>query len=111
MHFNFKNYDVITSNNYNLLITQYLKSKYNLIMEYGQLTERNMRNIFLEILHTICGGKTSPRTFSKKSILSISLDQQSEILYSLLSLYVKIPEYQNTLRSADHLLLPHKAFS
>ena len=111
MHFNFKNYDVITSNNYNLLITQYLKSKYNLIMEYGQLTERNMRNIFLEILHTICGGKTSPRTFSKKPILSISLDQQSEILYSLLSLYVKISEYQNTLRSADHLLLPHKAFS
>ena len=42
-----------------------------------------MRNIFLEKLHTKCGGETSPKPFSKKSILRISLNQQTEILHSL----------------------------
>ena len=33
-----------------------------------------MRNIFLEKLHTKCGGETSPKPFSNKSILRIFLN-------------------------------------
>ena len=44
-------------------------------MKYGQLIEYNMRNIFLGKSHTKCGGETSPRPFSGKLKLSISLDQ------------------------------------
>ena len=42
------------------------------------------RNIFLEKRHPKCGGETSSRHFFKNSKLSISLDQQPEILHSLL---------------------------
>ena len=48
-------------------------------MKFGQLTENNMRNTFLEKSYTKNGGETSPRPFSKKSKLSIHLDQESEI--------------------------------
>ena len=34
-----------------------------------------MRNIFLKKSHAKCGGETIPRPFSKKSKLSITLDQ------------------------------------
>ena len=44
-------------------------------MKSGQLIECSMRNIFLEKSYTKCGGETSPRTFSEKLKLSISLDQ------------------------------------
>ena len=44
-------------------------------MEFGHLIERNMRNIFIEKSYTKCGGETSPRLFSEKLKLSISLDQ------------------------------------
>ena len=51
-------------------------SKSNQTMKFGQLIiEHNMRNTFLEKSHTKCGGETNPRSFSKKSKLSISLDQ------------------------------------
>ena len=43
-------------------------------MKFGQLVEYNMRNIFLEKSHIKCGGETSPRPFSGKSKLIISLD-------------------------------------
>ena len=46
-------------------------------MKFGQLTECNMKNIFLEKSYTKCGGETSPRPFSEKLKLSTSLDQQS----------------------------------
>ena len=42
------------------------------------LIEYNVRNIFLEKSYT-----TIPRPFSKKSELSVSLDQYSKVLYSL----------------------------
>ena len=45
-------------------------------MKLGQLTEYNMRNIFVEKSCTKCAGETIPRPLSKKSKLSISLDQQ-----------------------------------
>ena len=44
-------------------------------MKFVQLIEYNMRNIFLEKSYTKCGGETSPRPFSEKLKLSISLDQ------------------------------------
>ena len=59
-------------------------------MKFGQLTEDNMRNIFLEKSYTKYGGETIPRPFSKKSRLSISLDQQFKVLHSLFLLYAKL---------------------
>ena len=56
--------------------------KDNQIMKPGQLIEYNMRNIFLEKSYTKCGWETSPRFFSKKSKLRISLDQQPTVLYN-----------------------------
>ena len=56
-------------------------------MKFGQLIECNLRNIFLGKSYTICGGETSPRPFTEKLKLSISLDQKSKVLYSLFSLY------------------------
>ena len=44
-------------------------------MKFGQLTEWNMRNIFLEKSYTKCDGETSPRLFSEKLKLSVPLDQ------------------------------------
>ena len=44
-------------------------------MKFRQLIEYNMRNIYLEKSYTVCGGETSPRPFSGKLKLSISLDQ------------------------------------
>ena len=58
-------------------------------MKFGQLIEYNMRNIFLEKSYTKYGGETIPRPFSKKSELSISLDQYSKVLYIL---FLLIPE-------------------
>ena len=42
---------------------------------FGQLIEYSMRNIFVEKLYTKCSGETITRPFSKKSKLSISLDE------------------------------------
>ena len=50
----------------------------------NQIIEYNIRNIFLEKSYAEWGGETSPRHFSGKLKLSISLDQQSKILCSLL---------------------------
>ena len=52
-------------------------------MKLNQLIKYNMRNIFLENSFTKCGGETIPGLFSKKSKLSVSLDQYSKVLYSL----------------------------
>ena len=53
-------------------------------MKFGQLTECNMTNIFFKKKsYTKCGGETSPSPFSEKLKLSLSLDQWSQILYSL----------------------------
>ena len=53
------------------------RSKGNETMQVNQFIEYNMRNILLKKSCTVYGGETSPRTFSKESKLSISLDQQS----------------------------------
>ena len=59
-------------------------------MQFGQLIEYNMKNIFLEKSYTKCGGETSPRTFSGKFKLNISLDQYSKVFYSLFLLNPKL---------------------
>ena len=49
-----------------------------------------MRNIFLEKSYIKSSGEISPRLFSEKLKLSISLDQQSKDYYSLFLLYGKL---------------------
>ena len=71
------------------ILLNVLRSKDNQIMQFGQLIERNMRNIFLERSYSKCGGETSPRPFSKKLKLTIYLDQWSKVSYSLFLLYCK----------------------
>ena len=39
--------------------------KCNQTVKFGQLTEYNMRKIFLEKSYSKCGGETSPEPFSK----------------------------------------------
>ena len=43
-------------------------------MKFGQLIDYDKGSIFLENSYIKCGGETSPRPFSKKLKLSISLD-------------------------------------
>ena len=56
------------------------RSKGNHTMKFHPLIEYNLRNIFLEKSYKLSGGEASPRTFYEKLKLSISLDQQSEML-------------------------------
>ena len=51
------------------------RSKGNQAMKFGQLIEYNMRNIFVEKSYARCAWETVPRPLSKKSKLSVSLDQ------------------------------------
>ena len=60
------------------------RSQVNQKMKFGQLIEYNMRKVFLEKSYPVCGGEAIRRVFYKKSDLSISLDQQFEILQGLL---------------------------
>ena len=64
-------------------------------MRYGQSIEYIMRNNFLEKSNTRCGRETSSILFKKKSKLRTSLEQQSELSYSLLLLYVLVEDYRN----------------
>ena len=66
------------------------RSKGNQAMKFDQLIEYNMRNIFLEKSCTTCGREPIPRPISKKSRLSISLDQYSKVLYILFLLFVTL---------------------
>ena len=59
-------------------------------MKFGQLTEHNMRKIFVEKPYTECAGETIPKSLSKKSKLSISLDQLCKVLNSLILLHANL---------------------
>ena len=50
-------------------------SKGNQTMKFDQLIECNTRNIFFKKLFTKYGRETSPRPFSEKLKLRVSLDQ------------------------------------
>ena len=79
------------------MFTNISRSKDNQAMKFGQLIEYNMRNIFLEKLYTKCGRETIPRPFSKKSKLSISLDQYSKVLYTVL-IVCQVEDYRKCLK-------------
>ena len=64
-------------------------------MKFGHLIEYRMENIFLKKWYAKCDDEASPRPFYKKLKLNTSLDQQSEILYSLFLLYVEVEVYPN----------------
>ena len=51
------------------------RSKGNQTIKFGQLIEYNISNIFVEKSNTKFAGEAIPRPLSKKSKLSISLDQ------------------------------------
>ena len=72
------------------MLSNISRSKGNQAMNFGQLIEYNMRNIFVEKSYTKCAGETIPRPLSKKSKLSISLDQQCKVLNSLFLLYANL---------------------
>ena len=58
-----------------LILPNISRSKGNQSMKLGQLIEYNVINIFLEKSYTKCGVETILGLVSKKSKLSISLDQ------------------------------------
>ena len=66
------------------IFTNISRSKGNQAMKFGQLIDYNMINIFLEKSYTKCGRETITRPFSKKSKLSILLDQYSSFIYFVL---------------------------
>ena len=57
------------------ILTNISRSKVNPTMEFSQLVEYNIRNIFPEKSYTKYGEETIPRSFSKKLKLSIYLDE------------------------------------
>ena len=91
------------------IMTSISRNKDNQTMKFDQLVEFNTRNIFFKIISK-CGGK--PRPFPKKSKISISLDQQSKVLCSLLLLYVQVEDYRNILKIRSRPLdfTSYKAF-
>ena len=66
------------------------RSKNNQTIKYGKLIEYNMKNNFLEKSYTKFGGETILRLFSKKSKLSISLNQWSKVLCNLFLLHAQL---------------------
>ena len=73
-------------------------------MKFGQITECNMRFIFLERLYTKYGGEAGPRPFHKKSNLSIFLDQHCEMLYSQSILTLFPPRNRVNIKKQFELL-------
>ena len=49
-------------------------------MKFGQLITNKLKKVFFEKSYTKCGGEASPRPFHNKSKMSMSTDQQSEML-------------------------------
>ena len=74
-----------------------LRSAGNQTVEFDQLLECNTKNIFREKSFAKCGRETSPRAFSEKLKLGISLDQQSKVLYSFFIVW-QIEGYRNILK-------------
>ena len=67
-------------------------------MKFSQLRQYSMKNISLEKQCTKCDEKTRPRPFSEELKLSISLDQQSEFLFSWFYCISKWIDYHNVLK-------------
>ena len=83
------------------------RSKINQTMKLGQLIEYNMRDIFLEKSYKKYGAETISKLFSKKVKLSISLNQQYEVLNTVSFHCMPSSGLVQHLPTPDHLLLPH----
>ena len=59
------------------ILSNISRSKDNQTTKFGQLIKYSMGNIVLEKSYDNCGGENISRPFSKKSKVSISLDQLS----------------------------------
>ena len=57
------------------ILPNILRSKGNQTLKLGQLIHYKMKKFFLEKCYTKCVGETIPQPFSKKSKLSISVNQ------------------------------------
>ena len=55
----------------------------HLLSNISKSKDNDVMNFVLEKSYPKCGGETSPWPFSKTWKLSISLDKQSKVLYSL----------------------------
>ena len=71
-------------------------SKFSQTTKFSQLTEYNMRNIFLQKSFTKCGEETISRLFSKILKSSISLDTKK--LYTVFFLVWKVEGFRNMLK-------------
>ena len=80
------------------ILSNISRNKDGQTMKFGSLIDYNIRKIFLEQSYTKWGREASPRPFYENLKLSISLDQHSEMLKSLLLLHVKVKVYQNILK-------------
>ena len=68
-------------------------------MKFLQLIENNIRNIFIRKLYAKFEDKLIPDPFLKNENWAyLSLDQQSEILYSIFLLYIQVEDYRNILK-------------
>ena len=66
-----------------------VRRKGNQTIKFGQLVDYNRRN-FLEKSYSKFSGETSPKPFSEKLKLGISLDQYSRVLCSLFLMHTKL---------------------
>ena len=90
------------------ILSNITRSKGNQAMKFSQLIYYEKREIyeitweffffFFEKSFSKCFGEGIPRPIYKKSKLSVSLDQLSEMLQSLFLLYVHVKIYQNMLK-------------
>ena len=65
----------------------------NQAIQFGQLREYNMQNIFLENPYTKCGGETSPRPFTEH----ISGSRVWSFIQFVL-LHLQVDDYHNVLK-------------
>ena len=79
------------------MLTNISGSKGNQTMNFGQLIQYNLTNIFLEKSYTKCGGESIPRPIIKKSKLSIPLDQCSKVIYFVFIVW-QVKAYRNWLK-------------
>ena len=90
------------TNNYKTIIAQYAQEVKAVRNVFGLVKEQEKH--FPEKSYAKCSGEASPTFFSKKTKFSKSLDQQSKVLNSLFSLYLKVAKY-HMLKLRCRLLL------
>ena len=86
-------------NNYQTHIAQYLKKSRQPENEIWSVNRIKHKKYFFEKSFPKFGGETKIRLYYKNLKLSISLNQQSEMLKSLFLLCVQIEVYQNVYQN------------